>query len=456
MAFENLTQRLSKAFKTISGKGKLTEANMNEMLKEVRMSLLEADVNFKVAKQFIEDIKEKAMGTEVLESLNPNQMVVKIVHEEIVKLLGEKEVGLNYKKNGQTHIMIVGLQGSGKTTTIAKIANLIKKKQARKPLLVACDLVRAAAVDQLVTLGNQVGIEVFTKESDSAIDVATSALAYAKSKDFDTVIFDTAGRLEIDEVLMNELVELKALINPDDILLTVDAMSGQNIVNVASEFHNRLDVTGLVVTKLDGDARGGGVLSVVSVAHVPVKFVGQGEKIEDLDVFYPERMANRILDMGDILTLIEQAQDKLDVKASEKGAKRLMSGEFNLEDMLEQFKQMKKLGSMGSLLKMIPGMGSLASQINSDDAEKKMRKNEAIILSMTPEERRNPKILKGGRKIRIAKGSGTQVSDVNRLLTQFEQTKTMMRQMMNMQKSGKNPLKGMPKGMPPQFPFKKR
>lgn len=453
MAFENLTQRLSKAFKTISGKGKLTEANMNEMLKEVRMSLLEADVNFKVAKKFIEDIKEKAMGSEVLESLNPSQMVVKIVHEEIVKLLGEKEVGLNYKSRGKTMVMVVGLQGSGKTTTIAKIANLIKKKQSRKPLLVACDLVRAAAVDQLVTLGNQIGVEVFTQDTTSAVEVAKSALAYANDKDFDTIIFDTAGRLEIDELLMNELVELKTLIHPDDILLAVDAMSGQNIVNVASEFNARLAITGLIVTKLDGDARGGGVLSVVSVTNVPVKFAGQGEKIADLDVFYPERMANRILDMGDILTLIEQAQDKLDMKASEKGARRLMSGEFNLEDMLEQMKQMKKLGSMGSLLKMIPGMGALAGQINTDDAEKKMRKNEAIILSMTLEERRNPKVLKGGRKIRIAKGSGTQVSDVNRLLTQFEQTKTMMRQMTNMQKSGKNPLKGMQQ---PKFPFKKR
>lgn len=453
MAFENLTQRLSKAFKTISGKGKLTEANMNEMLKEVRMSLLEADVNFKVAKKFIEDIKEKAMGNEVLESLNPSQMVVKIVHEEIVKLLGEKEAGLNYKPHGKTMVMVVGLQGSGKTTTIAKIANLIKKKQFRKPLLVACDLVRAAAVDQLVTLGNQIGVEVFTQDTTSAVEVAKSALAYANGKDFDTIIFDTAGRLEIDELLMNELVELKALIHPDDILLAVDAMSGQNIVNVASEFNARLAITGLIVTKLDGDARGGGVLSVVSVTNVPVKFAGQGEKIADLDVFYPERMANRILDMGDILTLIEQAQDKLDMKASEKGARRLMSGEFNLEDMLEQMKQMKKLGSMSSLLKMIPGMGALAGQINTDDAEKKMRKNEAIILSMTLEERRNPKVLKGGRKIRIAKGSGTQVSDVNRLLTQFEQTKTMMRQMTNMQKSGKNPLKGMQQS---KFPFKKR
>lgn len=454
MAFESLTQRLNKAFKTISGKGKLTEANMNEMLKEVRMSLLEADVNFKVTKQFIEDIKEKALGLEVYESLNPGQMVVKIVHDEIVKLLGEKEVGLNYKKHGQTFVMIVGLQGSGKTTSIGKIANLIKRKQARKPLLVACDLVRAAAVKQLQTLGEQIKVEVFAKENSTAIEVAKEALEYAKYKDFDTIIFDTAGRLEIDEVLMNELVELKALVNPDDILLTVDAMSGQNIVNVAKEFNERLEITGLVVTKLDGDARGGGVLSVASIAKVPVKFAGLGEKMEDLDIFYPDRMASRILDMGDILTLIEQAQDKIDIKASEKGAKRLMSGEFNLEDMLEQFRQMKKMGSMASILKMIPGMSSMANQINSDDAEKKMRKNEAIILSMTIEERQNPKILKGGRKIRIAKGSGTQVSDVNRLLTQFEQTKNMMKQMMNMQKSGKMPKMGNMMGS--KFPFGRR
>lgn len=453
MAFESLTNRLSKVIKNISGKGKLTEANMNDMLKEIRMTLLEADVNFKVVKQFIENVKEKALGQEVLDALNPSQMVVKIVHDEIIKLLGEKEVGLNYDKYHQTFVMMVGLQGSGKTTSVAKIANLIRHKQSRKPLLVACDLVRAAAVEQLITLGKQINVEVYFEHDSDAITVAKNALEYAKYKDFDTVIFDTAGRLEIDEVLMEELVHLKKLINPHDILLTVDAMSGQNIVNVAQTFNEKLAITGLVVTKLDGDARGGGVLSVASVAKVPVKFAGLGEKIDDLDVFYPDRMASRILDMGDVLTLIEQAQDKMDVKATEKGAKRLMSGEFDLNDMLEQINQMKKMGSMASILKMIPGMSSMANQINMDDADKKMRKNEAIILSMTIEERRDPKILKGGRKIRIAKGSGTQVSDVNRLLKQFEQTKSMMKQMMNMSKNGKG--MKMP-NLGGKFPFGKR
>lgn len=453
MAFESLTNRLSKVIKNISGKGKLTEANMNDMLKEIRMTLLEADVNFKVVKQFIENVKEKALGQEVLDALNPSQMVVKIVHDEIIKLLGEKEVGLNYDKHHQTFVMMVGLQGSGKTTSVAKIANLIRHKQSRKPLLVACDLVRAAAVEQLITLGKQINVEVYFEQDSDAITVAKNALEYAKYKDFDTVIFDTAGRLEIDEVLMEELVHLKTLINPHDILLTVDAMSGQNIVNVAQTFNEKLAITGLVVTKLDGDARGGGVLSVASVAKVPVKFAGLGEKIDDLDVFYPDRMASRILDMGDVLTLIEQAQDKMDVKATEKGAKRLMSGEFDLNDMLEQINQMKKMGSMASILKMIPGMSSMANQINMDDADKKMRKNEAIILSMTIEERRDPKILKGGRKIRIAKGSGTQVSDVNRLLKQFEQTKSMMKQMMNMSKNGKG--MKMP-NLGGKFPFGKR
>ncbi len=453
MAFESLTNRLSKVIKNISGKGKLTEANMNDMLKEIRMTLLEADVNFKVVKQFIENVKEKALGKEVLDALNPSQMVVKIVHDEIIKLLGEKEVGLNYDKHHQTFVMMVGLQGSGKTTSVAKIANLIRNKQSRKPLLVACDLVRAAAVDQLITLGKQINVEVYFEQDSDALTVAKNALDYAKYKDFDTIIFDTAGRLEIDEVLMEELVNLKSLIHPHDILLTVDAMSGQNIVNVAQTFNEKLAITGLVVTKLDGDARGGGVLSVASVAKVPVKFAGLGEKIDDLDVFYPDRMASRILDMGDVLTLIEQAQDKMDVKATEKGAKRLMSGEFDLNDMLEQINQMKKMGSMASILKMIPGMSSMANQINMDDADKKMRKNEAIILSMTLEERRDPKILKGGRKIRIAKGSGTQVSDVNRLLKQFEQTKSMMKQMMSMSKGGKG--MKMP-NLGGKFPFGKR
>ncbi|MDE6195616.1 MAG: signal recognition particle protein, partial [Erysipelotrichaceae bacterium] len=443
MAFESLNERLNKAFKNIIGKGKLTEKNMTDMLKEVRMSLLEADVNYKVVKDFVEQVKEKALGTEVMSSLNPGQMVVKIVHEEIVALLGNEEVGIAYKDHGITSIMMVGLQGTGKTTAAAKIANVLKKKQARKPLLVACDMVRPAAIEQLQTLGKSIGIEVFALGIDTpAVEVVKQALAYGKEHHYDTLLFDTAGRLHIDEELMEELVQMKEMIQPDDILLTVDAMTGQDIVNVAQSFHDQLNVTGLVLTKLDGDSRGGGILSVRSITKVPVKFVGLGEKVEDLDIFYPKRMADRILGMGDIMTLVEQAQEKMDVKESSKVANRMMSGQFTLEDMLVQFQQVKKMGSIAGMLKLIPGMGQMAGQIDDEKADQTMKKNEAILLSMTKEERRNPSILKASRKNRIAKGSGTQVSDVNRLLSQYDKMKQLMKQMSKMSKGGKMP--GMP------------
>ena len=455
MAFESLTSRLSKAFKNVTGKGKLSEKNMNDMLREVRMSLLEADVNYRVVKDFIEKVKEKALGVEVMESLNPGQMVVKIVRDELVELLGSEESELSFKENGVTTIMMVGLQGTGKTTASAKIANVLKKKKSRKVLLVACDLMRPAAVEQLQTLGKQIDVEVFTKGLDTpAVDTAKMALTYAKENQYDTVIFDTAGRLHIDEELMIELKQMRGAINPDEILLTVDAMTGQDIVNVAQSFHDQLNVTGLVLTKLDGDSRGGGILSVRAITGVPVKFTGLGEKIEDLDIFYPDRMTDRILGMGDIMTLIEQAEEKMDAKAAEESAKRMMEGHFTLEDMLVQFQQVKKMGSLSKMMSMIPGLNQYAETMDEEAMDGSMKKNEAIILSMTPEERRHPDIIKSGRKQRIAKGSGTQVSDVNRLLSQFEKTSKAMKQISRLSKGGFNlpNMDGMPNmginGMP--------
>ena len=443
MAFESLSDRLTKAFKNITGKGKLTEKNMNDMLREVRMSLLEADVNYTVVKDFIGRVKEKAMGTEVMTSLNPGQMVVKIVHDEIVALLGTEDAPVNYNSSGITTIMMVGLQGTGKTTASAKIANVMKKKQNRKPLLVACDVIRPAAIEQLKTLGESIGVEVFSLGVETkALETARQAMDYAKEHGYDTVLFDTAGRLHIDEELMKELSDIKELVKPDDILLTVDAMTGQDIVNVASSFHEQLQVTGLVLTKLDGDSRGGGILSVRAITNVPVKFVGLGEKIDDLDVFHPARMADRILGMGDILSLVEQAQEKMDLEASSKTANRMMSGQFTLTDMLVQFQQLKKMGSLGGMMKLIPGMGQLAGQIDEAKADNKMKKSEAIILSMTPEERENPSILRASRKNRIAKGSGTTVADVNRLINEYEKMKQVMKQMSSMTKSGKMPNMG--------------
>ncbi len=437
MAFESLTNKLNKTFRDLSGKGKLSEKNMNDMLREVRMSLLEADVNYQVVKQFIANVKEKAMGQEVLESLNPSQMVVKIVHDEIIELLGHGENELNYAPSGITVIMMAGLQGTGKTTAAAKIANVLRKKKNRKPMLVACDIIRPAAIEQLKTLGNSIDVEVYSEGVQ--VDVLTTvehALAYAKEKGYDTVIIDTAGRLHIDEALMQELKDVEALAHPNEILLTVDAMSGQDIVSVAQSFTEQLNVTGLVVTKMDGDSRGGGVLSVRSLTQVPVKFVGQGEKIEDLDIFYPERLADRILGMGDIVTLVEQVQEKIDVEESEKAAKRMMSGQFTLEDMLVQIDQMAKLGSIGGIMKMIPGLNQLAGQIDDEKASRDMKKNKAIILSMTPAERKDPSILRASRKSRIAKGAGVQVSDVNKLLNNFEKSKQAMKMMGQIQKGG--------------------
>lgn len=438
MAFDSLSERLNKALRNISGKGKLTDDNMEAMLKEIRLALLEADVNYRVVKNFLEKVKEKSKGEEVIASVDPGQMVVKIVHDEIIELLGSNEASLNFKEHGISTIMLVGLQGTGKTTSIAKIANILKNKLNRKPLLVAADVIRPAAIEQLETLGQSINVEVFTKgTTTSALDTVKLAMEYAKTKDFDTVLIDTAGRLHIDEELMKELQDIKTLVSPEEILLTVDAMTGQDIVTVAKSFNDSLNVSGLVVTKFDGDSRGGGVLSVKAITNVPIKFVGQGEKIEDMDIFYPDRMADRILGMGDIVSLVEKAQEKMDMEASEKTAKRLMEGKFTLDDMLVQFEQVSKLGPLSGILKMIPGFSQYSNMINDEDTASQMKRTKAIIQSMTPYERANPDTIRSSMKRRIASGSGTTINDVNKLLNQYEKMKTAMTAMSSLSKSGK-------------------
>lgn len=430
MAFESLSERLNKALKNITGQGKLTEANMNDMLKEVRMSLLEADVNYNVVKEFIANVKEKALGQEVIDSINPGQMVVKIVHDEIRELLGTEDARLHFKKTGITMVMMVGLQGTGKTTASAKIAQYCKDKLQKRVLLVACDVIRPAAIEQLQTLGQSIDVEVFSLGADvGAVETARQAMQYAKERQKDLVIFDTAGRLHIDQDLMNELSEMKQLVEPDELLLTVDAMTGQDIVTVAREFNEQLAITGLVVTKMDGDARGGGLLSVRTITNVPVLFVSNGEKVEDLEAFHPDRMADRILGMGDIVTLVEQAQEKLDMEVQEKTAKRMKSGIFTFNDMLDQFGQMKKMGSMQRMLGMIPGLGNMVKNLDDEKMNDSMNRSQAIIQSMTPYERENPSCLKASRKNRIAKGAGVKVMDVNRLISSLEQMQMMTKMM---------------------------
>ncbi len=440
MAFDALTQRFTEAFKHITKTDRLTEKNMDDLLKDVRLALLEADVNVQVVRSFLEQIKSKALGTKVLTSMNPQEALIKIIYDQLVELLGAQGTEIAYPQGKTVVIMMVGLQGTGKTTSAAKLANLALKKQGRKPVLIAADLVRPAAIDQLEILGKSIGIQVYAeKGSTDALNVVRNGMAFARMQNADTVIIDTAGRLHIDEAMMGELGDIKRLVKPDEILLTVDAMTGQDILNVAKSFHEQLDVTGLVVTKFDGDARGGAVLSVRSVAQVPVKFVGTGEKIDDCDLFYPDRMANRLLGMGDLLTLVEKAEEKLDIEASARGMERMMSGQFTFDDMLEQFNQISKMGSLKNLMKMIPGANQLAGQINDEDTEASMKRSKAIILSMTKEERSNPSVLRASRKARIAKGSGTSVTDVNRLVSQFEKTKEQMRLFSRMaNKSGMN------------------
>ena len=439
MAFESLTDRLSGIIKKLKGNSTLTESNMQDMLKEIRIALLEADVNFLVAKEFVNSVKEKALGQEVLKKLNPSQMVVKIVHDELVELLGADQSEIKYNSNKPTIIMLCGLQGSGKTTTAGKLAKLMKNKLNKKVLLAACDVYRPAAIDQLVTIAKQVGVDVVNMGTKAnPVDIAASAKKKAYDEHYDVLIIDTAGRLHIDEPLMEELNNIKNLVNPDEILVLVDAMSGQDAVNVAKTFNEKLTLTGCIMSKLDGDARGGAALSIRHLTGVPIKLTGVGEKLDDLELFYPDRMADRILGMGDVMSLIEKAQENIDEKEARKSVNKMMEGTFDLNDMLQQMKQIQKMGSLSSILKLIPGMPKISEE-DKERATREMKQTESIINSMTPYERKHPEVLKNSRKMRIAKGCGLTNVEINRLLKKFEQMKEMMKQMKNYQKGGKLP-----------------
>lgn len=427
--FESLGDRLQNAIHKVKGYGKITEENISEMMREIRLALLEADVNYKVVKEFTSNVKEKALGEEVKKSINPGDLFVKIVKDELVTLLGGESAPLNFK-GSPAILMLVGLQGSGKTTTIGKLANLLRKKHAKKPLLVACDVYRPAAIEQLKQIGKQLNIEVFEEGHKNPVEIVEHALLYAKENHFDYVLVDTAGRLHVDEVLMEELRELQAFLKPEEILLVIDSMMGQDAINVIEGFHSNLSLTGVILTKLDGDTRGGVALSVRHLTHVPIKFIGVSEKLDGIDYFDPERMAGRILGMGDIVSLVEKATEAIDEKEALHTAKKMKSGKFDLEDFLSTMKQIKKMGPLENLLKLIPGASKMGlNKVQIDP--KQMAHVEAIVLSMTLEERRNPSIIKASRKTRIAKGSGTSVQEVNRLLQQFDQMKKMMKQMSN-------------------------
>ena len=440
MIFESLSDRLQATFKKLRGHGKLTEDDVNEAMREVRMALLEADVNFKVVKQFIKTVKERAIVQDILETLTPAQVVIKIVDEELTKLMGGTQSRLNISPKPPTVIMMVGLQGAGKTTSAGKLG-LALKKQGKRPLLVAADIYRPAAITQLQVLGKQLDIPVFSMEQGTdAVTIAKSSIGYSQSHACDVVIIDTAGRLQIDEKLMQELRDIKSEVHPHEILLVVDAMTGQESVNVAQAFNDALGLDGVVMTKLDGDARGGAALSVKAVTGVPIKFIGLGEKLEPLEPFHPDRMASRILGMGDVLSLVEKAQATFDMEEAKKMEKKLRKDEFTLDDFLAQMQQVKKLGSLDNILGLIPGMGGLKKQLAGQDIDldgKEIRQIEAIIKSMTPKERANINIINGSRRKRIAMGSGTRVQDVNKLLKQFGEMKKMMKKMKKMQKGKK-------------------
>ena len=443
MAFEGLADKLGNAFKKLKNKGKLSEKDVKEAMREVRLALLEADVNYKVAKDFTNKVTERAVGQDVMQSLTPAQMVVKIVDEELTSLMGGEDARIELASKPPTVIMMCGLQGSGKTTTAGKIAKLITEKQGKKPLLVAGDIYRPAAIDQLKTLGAQLNIPVFSKGTDTPVEtIVTEALAKARDDHNDVVIIDTAGRLQIDEKLMQELANVKEIAHPDEILLVVDSLAGQEIVNVASTFNERLGITGAVLTKLDGDARGGGALSIRHVTHVPIKYIGTGEKLGEIDYFYPDRMADRILGMGDVVSLVEKVQDVYDEKESMKAFNKMKAGTFGLDDMLDQMKKLQKMGPLSGLLKMIPGMPKIPN-LNDDDAAAKMKMTESIIYSMTKAERANPDMINSSRKERIAKGCGQPVTEVNKLLKQFEQSRKVMKQLGNI-----DPTTGMPTQRP--------
>ena len=427
--FENLSDRLQDVVHKIKGYGKITEENISEMMREIRLSLLEADVNYKVVKEFTNNVKEKALGEEVNKSLNPGELFVKIVKDELTELLGGENTPLNISGNPAT-LMLVGLQGSGKTTTIGKLANYLRKNNKKKPLLVACDVYRPAAIDQLKQIGKELNIEVYSEGKGNPVEISRNGIKYAKDNGYDYVLIDTAGRLQIDESLMDELINIQKEVNPDETILVIDSMMGQDAINVINGFNDKIKLSGVILTKLDGDTRGGVALSVKHLTNLPIKFIGVSEKMDGLTPFYPERMASRILGMGDILSIVEQVQSEIDEKEAEKTAKKMMKGNFDLEDFLNQLNQIKKLGPLENLLKLLPGAKKMGlNNVNIDP--KIMKRTEAIVLSMTLEERRDPSILKASRKKRIADGSGTTVTDVNKLLNQFEEMKKMMKMMGN-------------------------
>ena len=427
--FENLSDRLQDVVHKIKGYGKITEENISEMMREIRLSLLEADVNYKVVKEFTNNVKEKALGEEVNKSLNPGELFVKIVKDELTELLGGENTPLNISGNPAT-LMLVGLQGSGKTTTIGKLANYLRKNNKKKPLLVACDVYRPAAIDQLKQIGKELNIEVYSEGKGNPVEISKNGIKYAKDNGYDYVLIDTAGRLQIDESLMDELINIQKEVNPDETILVIDSMMGQDAINVINGFNDKIKLSGVILTKLDGDTRGGVALSVKHLTNLPINFIGVSEKMDGLTPFYPERMASRILGMGDILSIVEQVQSEIDEKEAEKTAKKMMKGNFDLEDFLNQLNQIKKLGPLENLLKLLPGAKKMGlNNVNIDP--KIMKRTEAIVLSMTLEERRDPSILKASRKKRIADGSGTTVTDVNKLLNQFEEMKKMMKMMGN-------------------------
>lgn len=433
MAFESLSDKLQNVFKSLRGKGRLTEADVKAALKEVKMALLEADVSFKVVKQFIKSVEERAVGADVMNSLTPGQMVIKIVHEEMINLMGSETTELKLRGGNEvTVLMMMGLQGAGKTTTAAKIAGKLKSK-GKKPLLAACDVYRPAAIRQLQVNGEKQGVEVFTMgENQKSVNIARGAYEHAKKNGFNVLILDTAGRLHVDEDMMAELQEIASSLEIDQALLTVDAMTGQDAVNVASTFDEKIGIDGVILTKLDGDTRGGAALSIKAVTGKPILFVGMGEKLSDLEQFYPDRMASRILGMGDVLTLIEKAQESVDEEKAKAMTQKLKKAQFGFDDYLESMNQMRKMGGLASILSMMPGMGSQLKGLEDAIDEKKMAQIEAIILSMTPKERSNPEILNPSRKHRIAKGAGVDIAEVNRLVKQFDQMRKMMKQMPGM------------------------
>ena len=446
--FENLSDRLERSFKILKGEGKITEINVAETLKDVRRALLDADVNYKVAKTFTDTVKQKAMGMNVLNAVKPGQLMVKLVHDELAELMGGESVGLNLKSKPAI-ILMSGLQGSGKTTFSGKLANMLKQKQHKRPLLVACDVYRPAAIQQLKVVAGQIAVPVYSEDDNkNVVEIAHHAIAEAKAKGNDVVIIDTAGRLAIDEEMMNEIETLKNAVQPDETLFVVDSMTGQDAVNTAKEFNDRLDFDGVVLTKLDGDTRGGAALSIRSVVTKPIKFVGTGEKIEAIDAFHPSRMADRILGMGDIVSLVERAQEQYDEEEARRLQKKIQKNKFDFNDFLNQINQIKKMGNLKDLASMIPGVGKAIKDIDIDDNA--FKGIEAIIQSMTPKERTHPEILNTSRRQRIAKGSGTNIQEVNRLIKQFDQTRKMMKMVTG---GGMGKMAGMMKGMPkmPKF-----